>query len=65
MGTYTARDFLDTFGGLPEPGECATDPDAVRDELEGRSRPAPCGGLCPPEGCWFDRCLVGHPSEDE
>lgn len=63
MGTYTARDFLDTFGGLPDPGECAVDLDTVRDELEGR--PAPCGGYCPPEGCWSERCRVGQPSEGE
>lgn len=31
MGTYSAEEFLETFGGLPEPGECIPDFDAIRD----------------------------------
>lgn len=31
MGTYTAGEFLETFGGLPERGECIPDFDAIRD----------------------------------
>jgi hypothetical protein len=34
MGTYDAQEFLDTFGGLPEPGEAAPDLDAIRDRRD-------------------------------
>lgn len=35
MGTYSFTEWLDTFGGLPEPGDSVypDDPDALRDEL--------------------------------
>lgn len=32
MGTYTAQEHIDLFGGLPEPGEAIPDFDAIRDE---------------------------------
>lgn len=39
MGTYTVSEYLEMYGGLPEPGECVPDdPDAVRDDLEERER---------------------------
>lgn len=35
MGTYSFGEYLDTFGGMPEPGETyPDDPDALRDEIE-------------------------------
>lgn len=37
MGTYSSDEYLDTFGGLPEPGETyPADPDTVRDAGHGR-----------------------------
>lgn len=34
MGTYSYGEYLDTFGGPPEPGETyPDDPDALRDRL--------------------------------
>lgn len=39
MGTYTTSEFMDAFGGLPEPGEAIPDdPDALRDQAEERER---------------------------
>lgn len=39
MGTYDAGEWLETFGGLPEPGEAyPADPDAVRDAYEEAQR---------------------------
>lgn len=55
MGTYTAEEFLDLFGGLPERDEIVPDLDAICDERAG----APCGGGCGPEGCFAERCPVG------
>jgi hypothetical protein len=31
VGTYSTQEFMDTFGGLPEPGEAYVDLDLVRD----------------------------------
>lgn len=44
MGTYTAQDFIATFGGLPEPGEAAIDINAMADErrVEAREQLASC-----------------------
>lgn len=40
MGTYSYSDYLDTFGGPPEPGETyPDDPDALRDALDMRDEP--------------------------
>lgn len=49
MGTYSTQEYLDMFGGLPEPGETyPDDPDAVCDELEEEIRAlepcCECGG---------------------
>lgn len=39
MGTYSTQEYLDTFGGMPEPGETyQDDPDAARDAMEERTR---------------------------
>ncbi len=39
MGTYSFGEYLDTFGGMPEPGETyPDDPDALRDALEEEAR---------------------------
>lgn len=39
MGNYSSEEFLETFGGLPEPGEAyPSDPDALRDRLEEEER---------------------------
>lgn len=39
MGTYSAAEYLEMFGGLPEPGEAyCSDPDALRDRLEEEAR---------------------------
>ncbi len=56
MGTYSAQQHIDLFGGLPEPGEAAVDvldlADRRRDEagafewatVPAKARPiAPCG----------------------
>lgn len=41
MGTYSTQEFIDTFGGLPEPGETYPDDlDAVRDEVRESVREA-------------------------
>lgn len=35
MGTYTYGEYLETFGGTPDPGETyPDDPDAARDERD-------------------------------
>lgn len=44
MGSYTTQEFLDTFGGLPEPGDpqwLGPDPDDIRDALDERPCAAP------------------------
>lgn len=72
MGTYTASDFMALFGGLPERGEAAVDPDDLRDAADDfpwrmvgdpvpPSRPlAPCGEPCGPEGCMRRGCPVAR-----
>lgn len=32
MGNYSAEDYIELFGGLPERGECIPDLDAIRDQ---------------------------------
>lgn len=40
MGTYSTSEYMDIFGGLPEPGETyPDDPDAVRDAVEEWTEP--------------------------
>lgn len=76
MGTYDTQSFIDTFGGLPDPGEAAVDPrelaDRRRDEAAefpwrmvgapaAHARPvAPCGEPCGPEGCMRRGCPVAR-----
>lgn len=73
MGTYTYGEYLETFGGVPEPGEYAPDlrelADRRRDEADEFpwqtvAAPAaalpPCGGTCGPEGCMARGCPVGQ-----
>lgn len=39
MGTYDAGEWLEMYGGLPEPGEAyPADPDLVRERAEERER---------------------------
>ncbi len=41
MGTYSFGEYLDTFGGMPEPGETyPDDPDTAREALEEEERAA-------------------------
>lgn len=54
MGTYTVGEYLELFGGLPEPGEAVVDPDELRDAAP------PCGGCCGPEGCMARGCPVAR-----
>jgi hypothetical protein len=48
VGTYTADEWLNLFGGLPEPGEAALHPDLVREQAEDAAAGA-CG-RCHGEG---------------
>ena len=36
MGSYTAQEYLDMYGALPEPGEAIPDLDAIRDQEKER-----------------------------
>lgn len=72
MGTYTTGEYLELFGGLPEPGEAAVDVDAVRDQADDwpwtlvgstpakASRDVPCAAICGPEGCMRRGCPVAR-----
>jgi hypothetical protein len=40
MGTYSFGEFLEQFGGMPEPGETHPDPEAI-DALRKREREEP------------------------
>lgn len=57
MGTYTYGEYLDTFGGVPEPGEYAPDlrelADRQRDEqTQAAAEHAPCPRCT--RGTWTD-----------
>lgn len=76
MGSYTFGEYLETFGGLPEPDEYAPDlrelADRQRDEADefpwqtvgapvAASAPVPpCGSACGPEGCMARGCPVAR-----
>lgn len=53
MGNYTAEQHMALFGGLPERGDCAPDPDAIREHGPhhlGASSETPAGGGIPSRG---------------